>query len=317
MSSILQRLLRKGSAPGWLVVDLGETSVSVAHVVPDGGNEPVVEFAEERSWDPAEPRSLERVAREFSAKRFQCTTLLKPGQYHILLVEAPAVKREELKSAVRWRIKDMLDYHVDDATIDVLDVPVPPSAAQRAHNMYAVAARNDTIRATVERFAAAGMPLAVIDIPDTAQRNIAARLEAGERAVLLLTFDETGGLLTVSYSGELYLARRLDITAAQLGEGGETGVRTYERVLVETQRSLDHCERTYPFFTMGRVVLGPFPGDAELRQHLAANLYVPVEPLELGRVVSLPAAAASWTAEDHARWLRLIGAGLRVEPKAL
>jgi hypothetical protein len=86
---------------------------------------------------------------------------------------------------------------------------------------------------------------------------------------------------------------------------------------VETQRSLDHCERTYPFFTMGRVALGPFPGDAELRAHLAANLYVPVESLELGRVVSLPAAAASWTAEDHGRWLRLIGAGLRVEPKAL
>ena len=304
------------TAPGWLVVDVGEASVSVVHVVPNGG-EPVVEFAEERSWDPADPRTLERVGREFGAKRFQCTTLLKPGQYHILLVEAPAVKREELKSAVRWRIKDMLDYHVDDATIDVLDVPVPASAAQRAHNMYAVAARNEVIRTTVDRFAAAGMPLAVIDIPDTAQRNIASRLEAGERAVMLLTFDDAGGLLTVSYTGELYLARRLDITAAQLAEGGETGARTFERVLVETQRSLDHCERTYPFFTMGRVVLGPFPGDAELRQHLAANLYVPVEPLELERIVSLPAAAASWSTQDHARWLKLIGAGLRVESKTL
>jgi MSHA biogenesis protein MshI len=316
MKAVFEKIMRRGTAPGWLAVELGEESVSVAHVVPNGG-EPVVEFVEERSWDPGDPRTLERVAREFGAKRFRCTTLLKPGQYHILLVEAPAVKREELKSAVRWRIKDMLDYHVDDATIDVLDVPVPASAGQRTHYMYAVAARNDTIRATVDRFAAAGMPLAVIDIPDTAQRNIAARLETGERAVMVLTFDEGGGLLTVSYAGELYLARRLDITAAQLAEGGETGVRTYDRVLVESQRSLDHCERTYPFFTMGRVALGPFPGDAELRQHLATNLYVPVEPLELGRVVSLPATAATWTTEDHGRWLRLIGAGMRVEAKAL
>ena len=95
------------------------------------------------------------MAREFGVKRYRCTTLLKPQEYNILLVEAPAVKPEELKSAVRWRIKDMLDYHVDDATIDVLDVPVPAGATQRAHYMYTVAARNDTIRATLDRFNAA------------------------------------------------------------------------------------------------------------------------------------------------------------------
>jgi MSHA biogenesis protein MshI len=304
------------SAPGWLAVDLGETTVSLAHVVPNGG-EPVVEFAEERPWDPADPKSLERVAREFGVKRFQCTTLLRPGEYHILLVEAPSVKPEELKSAVRWRIKDMLDYHVDDATIDVLDVPVPASAGQRGRYMYAVAARNDTIRATIDRFASAGMPLTVIDIPDLAQRNISARLEMDQRGVIALTFDAQGGLLTVSFAGELYLSRRLDTPSTQLAEGGELGVRLFDRVLLETQRSLDHCERTYPFFTLGRLLLGSFPGDTDLRQHLAANLYVPVESLELGRVASLPPAAASWTAEDHSKWLMLIGAGLRVEKKAL
>jgi MSHA biogenesis protein MshI len=134
---------------------------------------------------------------------------------------------------------------------------------------------------------------------------------------MALTFDAQGGLLTVSFAGELYLSRRLDVTSTQLAEGGEPGARLFERVLVETQRSLDHCERTYPFFTLSRVVLGPFPGEEGLRQHLAANLYVPVEPLELGRVASLPVAAASWTAEDQGKWLKLIGAGLRVEKRAL
>jgi MSHA biogenesis protein MshI len=314
MPTILQRFLRRGAAPGWLAVELGESSVSLAHVVPNGGR-PVVEFAEERSWDAAEPKSLERVAREFGATRFQCTTLLRPDQYQILLVEAPAVKPEELKSAVRWRIKDMLDYHVDDATIDVLDVPVPTGAAQRAHYMYTVAARNDTIRATIERFAAGGMPLAVIDIPDTAQRNLAARLETDQRAVLALSFDAHGGLITVNFAGELYLSRRLDITAAQLAEGDdEARTRLLDRVLVETQRSLDHCERTYPFFALGRVILGPLPADAGLREHLAANLYLPVEPLDLAQIVKLP---ATWTPAEQAKWLKVIGAGLRVEKKAL
>ena len=311
------RLSARGKPPGWLAVELGEDSVSLAHVVPNGG-QPAVEFAEERSWDAADPKSLEQVVREFGVKRFQCTTLLRPDQYQILLVEAPAVKPEELKSAVRWRIKDLLDYHVDDATIDVLDVPVPAGVAQRTHYMYTVAARNEVIRATIDRFAAAGMPLAVIDIPDTAQRNIAALLENDQRAVVTLSFDTQGGLITVNFNGELYLSRRLDVTLAQLADAeGEARERIFDRVLVETQRSLDHCERTYPFFALGRLAVGPFPGGAGLREHLAANLYLPLEILDLAQLVRLPAAARGWTSAQQARWLKLIGAGLRVEKKAL
>lgn len=317
MASILQGLWNRGTAPGWLAVELGEGSVSLMHVVAEGG-QPQVRFAEERPWNTAEPKSLERVAREFGVKRFRCTTLLKPQEYHILLVEAPAVKPEELRSAVRWRIKDMLDYHVDDATIDVLDVPVPAGTTQRSHYMYTVAARNDTIRATLDRFNAGGIPLAVIDIPDTAQRNVAVRLETEQRGVVALTFDAHGGLITVSFNGELYLSRRLDITALQLTEAaGDARARLLDRVLVETQRSLDHCERTYPFFTLARLVIGPFADDAGLRAHLASNLYLPVEGIELGQVVRLPAEARSWNSAQQARWLKLIGAGLRVEKKAL
>jgi MSHA biogenesis protein MshI len=184
--------------------------------------------------------------------------------------------------------------------------------------MYTVAARNETIRGTVERFTAAGLPLAVIDIPDTAQRNVAALLGTEQRAVVTLTFDANGGLITVTFNGELYLSRRLDVSAGQLASADDDArVRLFDRVLVETQRSLDHCERTYPFFALGRLVVGPLSGDGGLREHLAANLYLPLETLDLQHLVELPAAAQSWTPVEQAKWLKLIGAGLRVEKKAL
>lgn len=305
------------AASGWLAFELDGAKALVAHVRP-GGERASVEFAEERDWDPNEPKSLERVAKEFGARRFACTTLLKPADYQMLLVDAPAVKREELKPAVRWRIKDMLDYHVDDATIDVLDLPVPAGTTGRQHQMYAVAARNDTIRATIARFEKAGVPLAVIDIPDAAQRNLAVLFPLENRGAVALTFDRHGGLITAVFDGELYLSRRLDISAAQLGEAAEDErTRLLDRILVETQRSLDHCERSFPFFSLGRVLLGPAPEAWGLRAHLAANLYLPVQPLELGQVARLPSGSASWDEAQSARWLKLIGAGLRVEKRVL
>ena len=332
IGSLFKRAPGRAAAPGWLAIELGKTSVRLTHVRRDG-TRPVVDFAEKRDWNPAEAKSLQRIAREFDAKHFRCTTLLEPAQYQILLVEAPAVKREEMKAALRWRIKDMLDYPVDDATVDMLELPLPASAGQHERKMYAVAARNDTLRAAMERFDKAGIALAVIDIPDTAQRNLAALFEAEQRGVAALTFDEGGGLITVTFGGELYLSRRLDISADEVIdsvgkyhapaddslvlEDDEGRGRLFDRVLVEMQRSLDACERAYSFFSIGRVLLGPMPDESGLREHLAANLYIPVETMDPATVLRLPKGSAAWTPIEATRWLQLIGAGLRSEDAPL
>jgi MSHA biogenesis protein MshI len=330
VKALLERVLGQETREGWLVIELQGKTVRLAHVRREG-ERPAVEFAERRSWDPADPKTLERTAKEFGAGRFECITLLPRTEYQILLVDAPAVPAEEMRPALRWRVKDMLEYPVDEATIDVLELPVP-EGAPRARQMYAVAARQQAVKATAERFIKAGMNLTVVDIADTAQRNLAALFEADGRGVAVLTVGEEGGLITVTFRGELYVSRHLDITVQQLADSG-TGAQAgasgnltldvgddvraplFERVLVEMQRTLDHCERLYPFFSIGRVVLGPLPEEAGLREHLAANLYLPVETMDPARVMRLPRSAAAWAPAERNRFLRLIGAGLRSEAK--
>jgi len=63
---------------------------------------------------------------------------------------------------------------IDQATLDFLTVPAAGAAEGRTQQLYAVLARNQLLEARVREFDDAGIPLAVIDIPDTAQRNIAA-----------------------------------------------------------------------------------------------------------------------------------------------
>ncbi|HYS51475.1 MAG TPA: agglutinin biogenesis protein MshI [Burkholderiales bacterium] len=244
-----------------------------------------------------------------------CTTLLEPADYQILLVESPKVPTDELKAAIRWRIKDLLEYHIDDATVDVFEVRAEGDAKGSAKAMYAVATPNEVVQKRIALFQGARVPLKVIDIPEMAQRNIAALFESPDKATAMLAFSPWGGMLTISFRGELLLTRRLEVTSVQLGQR-EHGDHYRERVATEITRSLDIFDRQRLSVGVGELLLAPLPQDPELEQFLRGKLYVPVVPAALPQVMDF-ADAGEPTAEEQWEYFYLFGAALRVEEKAL
>jgi MSHA biogenesis protein MshI len=201
--------------------------------------------------------------------------------------------------------------------MDVLDIPVDKDAPGKSHYMYAVAAKNAIVQGQVAQFERAKIALQVIDIPETAQRNIAELYETADRGIGMLTFDDhAGGLFTLSFKGELYLARRLDLTWSQLVAAQESQRQAYfERIRVELQRSLDHFERQYQNITLSELLLGPMPEDIGLEAFLSSQLYLPLRQINL-------ADALEFVGDDMGidkQWqlLRVLGAALRLEAKAL
>jgi len=302
---------------GWLAFNFQPEGICVAHVRRAANSKPVVSFCMVAEEGVADAHVLDRLAKELHATQHRCTTLLKPSEYQMLLVDAPNVPPEELKVAIRWRIKDMLDYHVDDATVDVLDIPPEKSVPVKNHSMYAIAARNQVIEQRQTLFEAAKMPLSAIDIPEMAQRNISVLIEPEQRGLALLSFDTGGGLLTVTFGGELYLARRLDITAQQLVESEQLKASYFERITLEMQRSFDYFDRQFHFITLAKMMLAPLPGVEGLREYLASNLYVPVELLDLADVFDFSAVPDLARPELQAQCFSVLGAALRLEEKAL
>jgi MSHA biogenesis protein MshI len=305
---------RSKKEQGWLVIDATSEALRFVHGLSEPGKRASVD-----NWATANAEysggGLERVAKSQHFDRYQCATLLKPGEYQLLQVEAPPVPPSELKSAIRWRVKDLLDYHVDDATIDVLDVPPESGASARGHAMFAVAAKNDIIESRIKSFEDARVPLKVIDIPETAQRNIAALYEAEARGIALLYVDRASSLLTVNFRSELYLARRLEVGLDQITkhpEGGRDEV--FGRIQLELQRTLDHFDRQYSFVPVARLLVAPTPEETGLAAFLAANLGLPVETANLGEKLDVSGefdAAAQW------QLFHLVGASLRAENRVL
>jgi MSHA biogenesis protein MshI len=305
---------------GWLAICVQGDGISLAHVRRVPSAQPAVELVAFYPGDKSSAAAvMEKLAKECQAARYHCTALLSAGEYQLLSVDAPNVPRDELKTAIRWRLKDMLDFHVDDATIDVLDVPGDKDAPIRTHSMYVVAARNQTISQRQALFENAKIALSVIDIPEMAQRNVAALMETDERGLAMLSFDESGGLLTMTFAGELYLARRIDTTLQQLRQAeGEQKSVLHDRIILELQRSFDHFDRQFRFITLAKLVLSP-SGQAELdlQEYLATHLHIPVEILALESVLDISKMPQLGKPEDQHRFLLTIGAALRHEEVAL
>ena len=303
---------------GWLTVSFLRDGICAGRAQRMADAKAVVELA---SFYPDANRlsaeALERASKDLKAANFRCATMLAGGEYQMLTVDAPNVPRDELKTAVRWRLKDMLDFHVDDATIDVLDIPVDASGMARGHSMFAVAARNAVIQARQALFADADMELTVIDIPEMAQRNISAVLETEGRGLAMLSFDGDGGLLTITFKGELYLSRRIDVTLQQLLEPDTDKQQAcFDKITLELQRSLDHFDRQFNYVNVLKLLLAP-TGAPGLHEYLAANLYMPVEAMGLEDVFDLSKAPALLDVEQQRRFFLTLGAALRHEEVAL
>ncbi|MDI6749681.1 MAG: agglutinin biogenesis protein MshI [Pseudomonadota bacterium] len=230
--------------------------------------------------------TLKRLQRLHRLDRQQCVTLLAEGQYQLLQVELPAnaasMTRDELREALRWRVKEMVDFPVERAGIDLLDIP---PVGNRPPQVWVVLANHEVLQPIIWDFQEAKVTLAAIDIPELAQRNLAALFEEPNRGVALLFFDRHGGRLVITFHGELYMTRHIDVGTAELADAqAET---LHERVLLDIQRSLDSFDRNYGAINVARLLIGPMPqGNADaFVPYLRANLSLPVAEANLAEVM--------------------------------
>jgi MSHA biogenesis protein MshI len=301
--------------PGLAGIEFGADGVSVVRVVRQAGRAPVVEACDFRAWsDGDKERVLAKLASDYDLKRTRCTTVLDIDDYTLLLTEAPDVPVDELRSAVRWRIKDLVDFHVDDATIDVFDV-TSAQTHMKQRQMYVVAAKNAAIQRRVALCDAAEIHLDVIDIPELAQRNIASVLPDDIQGVVLLSLSGNRGLITITRQGEMYLSRRLELGINQL-QGGEDERTLYlEQIVLEVQRSLDYYDSHFRQPPVAQLVLSPTAQDVPgLIDYLNQNLNVKSSVLNLTSTIKCDATRIDLL-QDRA--LIALGAALRHEEKAL
>lgn len=302
----------KKKTSGWFALRTSAKGTCVAHVI-HSETKPTVEFSSIQQESLKDDHAVKSMTTHLSMANLHCSLLLAQNEYQLFQIEKPNVPADELKQAISWKLKDMIDYPVDQATIDVIDIPTDPNNANRQSYVYAVAAKNSVIGDYMTRLIDyAGSGLEVIDIPELAQRNIAAYLEQEGRGLALLSINSHGGLLTFTSGGELYHSRRIEIDTKQIqDDNSELKSSVFERLLLEIQRSLDNFERQFPYITINRLVLAPFMGREDFYDYLKAYLYIPIDRFDLSDVFEFKDQASLGDLSMQASLMPALGAALR------
>ncbi|PCJ22360.1 MAG: hypothetical protein COA96_14725 [SAR86 cluster bacterium] len=222
-------------------------------------------------------KALAKLVKDLELENTQCSYVLNRKDYNLHLVEAPEVEPDELRSAIRWKIKDLLDMKIEDAAIDVF--PVPEEAYRGRNMVYVVASLKTRVQSIVELVNASGLEMAVIDIPELVMKNLSTRFIDDSKGVAFMDLRRNGSTMNITCNGELYLSRRintqLDPDVMQSMEWDSLK----DRLILEIQRSLDYYESQMGLNQISQIVIAQRQHDgaalaAALNDQLAAQVSV-------------------------------------------
>lgn len=283
--------------------------IAAAEIVRGGAGKPRLTRCvyEKHGGHDSMARALARLAR----RRAPTVSVLDPSGYRLLLVDAPDVPPAELRAAVRWRVKDLIDFHIDDAVIDVFEMP-PHARGGPTRMMYAVTAKAEFVKQQIESIEAAGLDLTVVDIPELSLRNVASRLESDERGAAFLYIGERRSTVLLVRQGVLYLARHVETGVATLADAGAQRADLVAGLALEVRRSLDYFESHYEQTSIPLLLVSGL--ESSDREQMAGELGIAVREVELGALLETDDSVSPELAR---LCLPAIGAALRHDPVAL
>lgn len=296
---------RKKKSPVQNTIGFHEDGVSYVRVNRKSAGSPHVSALEFFVCD-VENRAatLNTLVKKYKLKKSECSSYLRIDDYRLLSTEKPEVPEEDLVDALRWDIKDMIGFPLEEATIDVF--PVPSESANQSQ-INVVAAKKVAINEQTALFKEANLKLNMIDIEELAYRNIATTQEKETLGSVVVILRKDHGMVLFCKAGELHFSRRLaagyDVLNNDPGQ--------IESIALEIQRSIDYFDRHFANVGMNNLILLPYPGNEENTvSFLNSNLTVSCSLADLSTGIEWE---QEFNNQEKARCLLALGTALRVE----
>ena len=298
---------RRNAAAGSLLgVEVGPHGLALAQVRREDGQAPQLLACVYLEGEPEVQSDLLRQAvAERQLTGLPVNVVLHPSAYQLFLLEAPQVPAEELRDAMRWRVKDLLGEPLEDVVIDCFSLP-EDAYRGRTRMVYCVVLSKARMASYASLARHAGLALKSIDITEMSFRNLGLLAGAGANNLALLRRRSSEGLISVQNGADLYMARRIE-------HGLARAEQDLSSMTLEIQRSLDYFESQLGKGYINRLLLLPMKQDGERTfQALGSGLAVNLQRLDL-RDLFPGQPAADLPEATQAFCIGAVGAALRQE----
>lgn len=240
---LLKKLRKKVEAGDRIGIAISQEGLSIVHVVPSAVGKPYLSSARFHSSASEEeyPSLVKKFIEELGLHGKTCVLVIPSAQYAAYMMEPPEVDDKEMKQALAWQVKDYLDYPVENASIDYIDLPT--ISGKRL--VYAVAANKRFVEKQVAWLNLMGLEVEAVNIGEFALRNIASLLPENKKGLLFIHPAMVHSKIILVKDTLLYLLRdaRVDLKSI-VNEGydidDEVLVQMLEELSLEVQRTLDY-----------------------------------------------------------------------------
>lgn len=310
----MKRFLGKSKVKAWSAVKSspeGLFAVTVSAPATGGEGKPCVLACATLPDAEVGTPSLTALSQRLGNQAAHWIFTLDRDDYQILVLPEPAATPEELEQTIRWSISEQIAYPPDQASLAWMRIPDFERQPNRQQKLYVMVSPRALVDDYARQFRESRLPLEVIDVHETAQRNIANLYAASGEGVALLRIGAHGIEFTISHEGELHFHRWIQ---DELGQGGlepDAERRAMERLMLQIQRSLDYVDRNLPFIGLSRVLLAPLPRPMAMEEFLRSNLMLPVEKLDLADCFDLSLTPELLQEGSQAQFFTALGSCLR------
>lgn len=300
----------------WLGVDMSVDATTAILMVPgDGQRKPCVQACGVFQGEGATAQLLQWQQKLHRGQRGSCNLLLQTQDYQLIVMDVPPVGLQERREAVRWRLRDLIDFPPEEAALDCIEIPAT-TVGEAATKLLTLVSKREIVARWMQRFQDAGQPLSAIDIPELALRNVSL-LAGRETAHAYLHVGLQATRLLMMWQGELCAFRQLDIHAAQWAQANAMErLDLSERLALEIQRSADAFARQYNVADFTNLWVSGAAEVEDLCAALTPLVTVPIEELRLKDWVDWSVADEVANLSERVDYTLAVGAALRSEVSA-
>ena len=213
-----------------------------------------------------------------------CRLILAPNLYQLVLMDALNVPEAEMAKALKWNLKGLIEYPLDDIAMDAFLVP-PHGVSNQQKKAFVAVTPLSKLREKLALFDAAYLSIAEVSIAALALKNLCTLIpDFNEGVSLVMSLDQDHCQLHVFYQNALYLVRALPVSATLLRDNPAH----QEATLLEIQRSTDYCLSALKLPEPRRICFTPeFHQATHLIEYLQKEQTKPVYLMDLNHLLPL------------------------------